>query len=50
MIQFREQPYLPDTGNLLAVPVSLLKRSTGRLSSSEQLLAESCIEFMLRGY
>ena len=50
MIEFQDQPYLLDTGNLLAVPALLLKRSTGRLSSDQQFLAESCIEFTLRGY
>jgi hypothetical protein len=32
------------------VPASLLQHSTGRLSSDEQFLAQSCMEFMLRGY
>lgn len=42
--------YVMDTPNLLAVPASLLRRRVGRLSASDQLIAESCIEFMLRGY
>jgi hypothetical protein len=50
LIKFHEQQYLMDTGNLLAVPALLLQRSTGRLSSDQKFLADSCIEFMLRGY
>jgi hypothetical protein len=50
LIEFQDRQYLMDTGNLLAVPALLLQRSTGRLSSDEQFLAASCIEFMLRGY
>ena len=42
--------YVLDTPNFLAVPAMLLRQPAGRLSSSEQLMAESCIEFMLRGY
>jgi hypothetical protein len=42
--------YVLDTGNLLAVPVTMLRRRIGQLSSADQLTAESCIEFMLRGY
>ncbi|WP_255461791.1 hypothetical protein [Rugamonas fusca] len=38
-----------DAPNLLAVPASLLRQQVGRLSSSDPLVAESCIEFMLRG-
>jgi hypothetical protein len=44
------QHYVMDAANLLTVPASLLRQRAGRLSSSEQLSAESCIEFMLRGY
>lgn len=44
------QAYVMDTPNLLAVPASLLRQPAGRLSPSDQLIAESCIEFMLRGY
>lgn len=44
------QEYVLDTPNLLAVPGSLLRQQAGRLSSGDQLIAESCIEFMLRGY
>ena len=50
LIEFHEQQYLMDTGNLLAVPARLLQQSTGRLSSDQQFQANSCIEFMLRGY
>jgi hypothetical protein len=50
VIEFQDQQYLMDTGNLLAVPSLLLQHPRRRLSSDEQLLAESCIEFMLRGY
>lgn len=50
LIQFQDEPYLLDTGNLLAVPAVVLRRSTGRLSSEERLVAESCIDFMVRGY
>jgi hypothetical protein len=50
LIEFHEQQYLMDTGNLLAVPALLLQRPTARLTSDEQFLAESCVEFMLRGY
>jgi hypothetical protein len=50
LIEVDPQQYLMDTPNLLAVPASLLRQQAGRLSSSDQLIAESCIEFMLRGY
>lgn len=50
LIEIDRQEYVLDTPNLLAVPASLLRQRAGRLSSSEQLIAESCIEFMLRGY
>ena len=50
LIEFEDQQFLMDTGNLLAVPAQLLQRSSGKLSSDQQLLAESCIDFMLRGY
>ncbi|NML63389.1 hypothetical protein HHL21_20310 [Massilia sp. RP-1-19] len=50
LIEVDQQQYVMDTPNLLAVPASLLRRQAGRLSSSDQLIAESCIEFMLRGY
>lgn len=39
-----------DTANFLAVPAALLRQKAGRLSPGEPLIAESCIEFMLRGY
>ncbi|MES2262783.1 MAG: CcdB family protein [Pseudomonadota bacterium] len=50
LIEIDQQEYVMDTANLLAVPASLLRQRAGRLSPSEQLIAESCIEFMLRGY
>lgn len=50
LIEVDQQDYVMDTANLLAVPAILLRQRAGRLSSSEQLIAESCIEFMLRGY
>lgn len=50
LIKLDQQEYVMDTANLLAVPAILLRQKAGRLSSSEQLIAESCIEFMLRGY
>lgn len=50
LLEVDQQEYVMDTPNLLAVPASLLRQRAGRLSSSEQLIAESCIEFMLRGY
>jgi hypothetical protein len=50
LIEVGIQEYVLDTPNLLAVPASLLRQQAGRLSSSDQLTAESCIEFMIRGY
>jgi hypothetical protein len=50
LIEVDQRQYVMDTPNLLAVPASLLRQPAGRLSSSDQLIAESCIEFMLRGY
>jgi hypothetical protein len=50
LIEVGDHEYVMDTPNLLAVPASLLRQQAGRLSSSDQLIAESCIEFMLRGY
>jgi hypothetical protein len=50
LIEVDQQEYVMDTPNLLAVPASLLCQRAGRLPSSDQLIAESCIEFMLRGY
>ena len=50
LIEVDRQEYVMDTANLLAVPAILLRQRAGRLSSSEQLRAESCIEFMLRGH
>lgn len=50
LIAVDRQEYVMDAPNLLAVPAILLRKHAGRLSSSEQLTVESCIEFMLRGY
>ncbi|MES2018534.1 MAG: CcdB family protein [Pseudomonadota bacterium] len=50
LLEVDQQQYVMDTPNLLAVPASLLRQQAGRLSASDQLIAESCIEFMLRGY
>lgn len=50
LIEVDRHEYVMDTPNLLAVPASLLRQQAGRLSSSDQLIAESCIELMLRGY
>lgn len=49
-IKVGQHDFVLDTPNLLAVPALLLRQHVGRLSSSEQMLAESCMEFMLRGY
>ena len=50
LIAVRQREFVLDTPNLLAVPASLLRQKAGRLSSGDQLITESCIEFMLRGY
>lgn len=50
LIQLMQQDYVLDTPNLLAVPALLLRQQAGRLSPSDQLMTESCMEFMLRGY
>jgi hypothetical protein len=50
LIEVDHEEYVMDTPNLLAVPAILLRQHAGRLSASEQLMTESCIEFMLRGY
>ncbi len=44
------QVWLLDTPNILAVPAALLRSPVARLGSDEQLLVESSIDFMLRGY
>jgi len=44
------QKYVLDTPNLLPVPAALLRHPLGRMSPNDQLAAESCIDFMLRGY
>ena len=50
LVEVGPHNYVLDTPNFLAVPNALLRLRAGRLSSSEQLMAESCIDFMLRGY
>lgn len=50
VIEVDQRQYVMDTPNLLAVPASLLRQRAGRLSASDQLIAESCMEFMQRGY
>jgi hypothetical protein len=50
VIDVGQQEFIMDTPNLLAVPTTLLRQSAGRLLPADQLIAESCIEFMLRGY
>lgn len=50
LVEVDQQQYVMDTPNLLAVPASLLRQPAGRLSPADQLSAESCMEFMLRGY
>jgi hypothetical protein len=50
LVAIEQADYVLDTPNFLAVPAVLLRQKAGRLSSSEQLMTESCIEFMLRGY
>ena len=44
------QVWLLDTPNILAVPAAMLRSHVGRLGSDEQLLVETSIDFMLRGY
>jgi hypothetical protein len=50
LVDVGQREYILDTPNLLAVPATLLRQRAGRLTSGDQLVAESCIEFMLRGY
>lgn len=50
LIEINHSHYVLDTPNLLAVPTVLLRQRAGRLSTSDQLVVESCMEFMLRGY
>ena len=50
LLEVKHQSYVMDTTNMLAVPATMLRQNVGRLSSGDQLIAESCIEFMLRGY
>lgn len=49
-IQINMREFVLDTANLLAVPAALLRKKSGHLAPDEQLTAEGCIEFMLRGY
>lgn len=42
--------YVMDVPNLLAVPAAMLRQRVGHLPSADQMRAESCIEFMFRGY
>jgi hypothetical protein len=50
LAEVNHQEYVLDTPNLLAVPVVLLRKPIGRLSAYDQHAAESCIEYILRGY
>ncbi|MFL6707842.1 MAG: CcdB family protein [Massilia sp.] len=50
LVEVGPHDYVLDTPNFLAVPAVLLRQPAGRLSSSEQLMAQSCIDFMLHGY
>jgi hypothetical protein len=50
LVEIGDADFVMDTPNLLAVPARLLRQPAGRLSVKEQLNAESCIEFLLRGY
>ena len=45
-----DQDWLLDTPNILAVPAAYLRQPVARLSKDEQLLVESAVDFMLRGY
>jgi len=42
--------YVMNMPNLLTVPARPLRQQAGRLATNGQLIAESCIEFMLRSY
>lgn len=50
LVEVGPHNYVLDTPNFLAVPAVLLRQAAGRLSPGEQLMTESCIDFMLRGY
>ena len=50
LVEVNQQDYVMDTPNLLAVPGNVLRRRAGRLAATDQSMAETCIEFMLRGY
>jgi hypothetical protein len=50
LVDVNNVDFVLDTPNLLAVPASLLRQQCGQLKLAEQAIAESCIEFMLRGY
>ena len=49
-LRISDQDWLLDTPNMLAVPAVLLRAPVARVNSEEQLLVESAIDFMLRGY
>lgn len=49
-IVIHQHSFVLDTPNMLAVPVSVLRTKVGHLQPNERLLAEGCIEFVLRGY
>ena len=49
-VHVADQVWLLDTPNILAVPAAMLRNHAGRLGSDEQLLVETSIGFMLRGY
>lgn len=50
LVEVNRKNYVLDAPNILAVPTNLLRQRAGRLKSNDQMLAESCMEFMLRGY
>ena len=50
LLKVRGVDCLLDTPNLLAVPNTLLKSPVDRLDAAAQALAETTVEFMLRGY
>jgi CcdB protein len=50
LLTVQNASYVMDTPNLLAVPAALLRTPLLRIGPSEQAMAETAIEFMLRGY
>jgi hypothetical protein len=50
VVRVDHQEFVMDTPNMLPVPTILLRQKSGRLVADDQLVAESCIEFILRGY